>query len=43
MTEAEKIKDLLEEDRHNKIMEALNKLIALQQQMVELLLNTNKK
>jgi len=43
MTEAEKIKDLLEEDRHNKIMEALNKLIALQQQMVELLLNMNKK
>lgn len=43
MTEDDKVKDLLAEKRHTEIMDALNKLIVLQQQLVELLLNTKKK
>lgn len=43
MTEDDKIKDLLAEKRHEEMMAALNKLILLQNQLIEFLLNTTKK
>lgn len=37
MTEDDKIKDLLAEKRHTEMMDALNKLIQLQGQLIQLL------
>lgn len=43
MTEDEKTQRLLAEKRHQEMMEALNKLIELQQQTIELLIKLDKK
>lgn len=43
MTEDEKTQRLIVEKRHQEMMEALNKLIELQQQTIELLIKLDKK